>query len=114
MHKSLFLAFAGVIGIAVTAWAQNAPAGNAANGKVLFERTGCYQCHGYAGQGGAAGLKLIPPLEYEPFALQVRTPRQLMPPYSPTQLSDQQLADIYAFVKTLPGPVNRANVPLLQ
>jgi mono/diheme cytochrome c family protein len=25
------------------------------NGKRLFERNGCYQCHGHAGQGGLAG-----------------------------------------------------------
>jgi mono/diheme cytochrome c family protein len=116
VQKSLFLALAGVMGIAVTAtaWAQNAPGGNAANGKMLFEHVGCYQCHGFAGQGGAAGPKLVPALEFEPFALQLRMPRQLMPPYSPQALSDQQVADIHAFVKSLPGPVNRANVPLLQ
>ena len=37
-----------------------APAGNAANGRKLFVSNGCYQCHGYVGQGGNAGAKLAP------------------------------------------------------
>ena len=53
-------------------------------------------------------------MAFEPFELQLRTPRQLMPPYSAAVLSPQQAADIYAFVRTFPAPVNRANVPLLQ
>ena len=36
------------------------PAGNPANGKVLFTKIGCFQCHGYAGQGGRAGASLVP------------------------------------------------------
>ena len=32
--------------------------GNLDNGKRLFVRNGCYQCHGYVGQGGAAGARL--------------------------------------------------------
>jgi mono/diheme cytochrome c family protein len=39
---------------------QNAPAGNAANGRKLFVSFGCYQCHGYEAQGGAAGPRLAP------------------------------------------------------
>jgi cytochrome c len=29
------------------------------NGKRLYVRDGCYECHGYAGQGGA-GVRLAP------------------------------------------------------
>ena len=39
---------------AVSAFAQT-KAGDAGNGKTLFVKNGCYQCHGYAGQGGTAG-----------------------------------------------------------
>ena len=39
----------------LTALAQTKTAdtkvGDAANGKRLFEKNGCYQCHGYWGQG---------------------------------------------------------------
>ena len=51
---------AGVLGLSA-ALAQNAPNGNVANGKKLYETTGCSQCHGYVGQGGAASPKLIDP-----------------------------------------------------
>ena len=33
-------------------------AGNAENGKRLFLRDGCFECHGYAGQGGSAGARI--------------------------------------------------------
>ena len=35
-----------------------APAGNADTGKTLYVSVGCWQCHGYEGQGGAAGPRL--------------------------------------------------------
>ena len=56
--------FAGLL-FATAAMAQGAPNGNAANGKKLFETIGCFECHGYAGQGGAAGPKLIEPPAWE-------------------------------------------------
>ena len=37
---------------------QAAPAGNADTGKKLWSSYGCWQCHGYEGQGGAAGPRL--------------------------------------------------------
>ena len=118
MKRTILLAGAGAVSIAASSLAPialaQAPNGNVANGRALYETTGCYQCHGYVGQGGVAGPKLVPPMAFEPFELQLRTPRQLMPPYSAAVLSPQQAADIYAFVRTFPAPVNRANVPLLQ
>ena len=33
--------------------------GNTANGRKLYLKDGCYECHGYAGQGGA-GARLAP------------------------------------------------------
>jgi len=37
--------------------ASSQTAGNAENGKRIFTKNGCYECHGYAGQGGAAGAR---------------------------------------------------------
>jgi mono/diheme cytochrome c family protein len=103
----------GLLGFSV-ALAQNAPAGNAGNGKKLYESVGCSQCHGYAGQGGAAGPKLIDPTPFPAFAAQLRTPRQVMPPYTERVMSDQQIADIYAHVKTFPLPPDPATIPILR
>nr|TFG55642.1 MAG: hypothetical protein E4H34_00060 [Hyphomicrobiales bacterium] len=93
---------------------QGAPIGDAEHGKVLFEATGCYQCHGYIGQGGAAGPAIAPPLAFEPFEFQLRQPRFVMIPYSEEVLSDQDAADIYAYLASLPPPPDPASIPLLQ
>ena len=96
------------------AFAQGAPRGDTANGKKLFETVGCFECHGYAGQGGGAGPKLINPPAWEAFIVQVRTPRQVMPPFTNKVLSDQQAADIYSYIQTFPKPPDPKTIPLLQ
>jgi ubiquinol-cytochrome c reductase cytochrome c subunit len=105
---------AGVL-TANAAFAQaDTPRGNAANGKKLFETIGCFECHGYVGQGGGAGPKLVEPPAYAAYIVQLRTPRQVMPPYTARVLNDQQAADIYAHLLTLPKPVDAKTIPLLQ
>ena len=96
------------------AFAQDTPRGNAANGKKLFETVGCFECHGWAGQGGGAGPKLIYPPAYPAFVVQLRTPRNIMPPFTAKVLTDQQAADIYAYVATFPKPPDPKTIPLLQ
>jgi ubiquinol-cytochrome c reductase cytochrome c subunit len=103
-----------VVAFAGGAAAQDTPQGNVANGKALYASTGCYQCHGFAGQGGAAGPKLNPPTPWEPWLLQLRTPRFVMPPYAAGVLSDQQAADIYAYVRTFPVPPDPSTIRILQ
>src|SRR5262245_32135570 len=84
--------------------AQNAPAGDAENGKKIFARYGCYQCHGYVGQGGA-GPRLAPrPLAFAGFSRYVRRPTDQMPPYTAKVVSDKELADIYAYLLSIPQP----------
>ncbi|HLH75735.1 MAG TPA: c-type cytochrome [Candidatus Binataceae bacterium] len=92
-----------------------APSGSAARGKLLFIKVGCYECHDYAGEGSVfTGPSLSPnPLPYPAFAAQVRLPRQYMPKYPVKYLSEQQLADIYAYVRSLPPPPALKNLPLL-
>ena len=97
--------------------AQSAPsAGNAAHGKQLFKTDGCYQCHGYVGQGGGiAGPRLgPPPIAYEAFTAQLRHPRAEMPPYEAQILPDKDAADIYAYLQTLPKPKPVKDIPLLN
>lgn len=107
---------AATIGFAGAASAQSAvPAGNSAHGKELFANDGCYQCHGYLGQGGIAGLRLgPPPIAYEAFVGQLRHPRAEMPPYEAPILSDKDAADIYAYLQSLPKPPPAKDVPLLN
>ncbi len=71
-------------------------------GQRLYESKGCYQCHGYAGQGGVAGPRLAPePIPIEAFRAIVRKPPNVMPAYSPRVLSDEELKAIYRFVASL-------------
>ena len=105
---------AGLIVASSAAMAQDTPRGNVANGKKLFETVGCFECHGWAGQGGAAGPKLINPPAYPAFIVQLRTPRNIMPPFTAKVLTDQQAADIYSYVSTFPKPPDPKTIPLLQ
>ena len=93
-----------------------APAGNAQHGKTVYTADGCYECHGLVAQGGAGtGPKLGPnPIPYAAFSFQVRSPRDEMPPYTAKVLSDADLADIYAFVQSVPQPPKVDSIPLLK
>jgi mono/diheme cytochrome c family protein len=86
--------------------AAEALAGNAENGKRIFTKYGCYECHGREGQGSTmTGPRLgPPPIPFEVFASYVRKPMREMPPYTAKVVSDQELVDIYAFLQSRPHP----------
>jgi ubiquinol-cytochrome c reductase cytochrome c subunit len=79
-------------------------------------KIGCNQCHGNEGHGGAAGPRLgpAPMLAFRAFANYVRAPRGEMPPYTAKVLSDQELADMYAFLVERARPPALNTIPLLQ
>ena len=94
---------------------QQEYAGNADNGKRLYVHNGCYECHGYAGQGGAAGTHLAAlPLSAQAVIGYVRRPAGQMPPYTVKVMSDNELTDVWAFLKTLPVPKPAKDIPLLS
>jgi len=109
--KSLLL----LLILGITALAQN-KAGDAANSKRLLERNGCYQCHGYWGQGGNAGARLAQTrLPFPAFSAFVRNPPSgSMPPFRAKVMSDQELADVYAYIKSIPEPKPAKDIPLLN
>lgn len=94
-----------------------APAGNVESGKRLYVSAGCELCHNGQGQGGGPGPRLAPNpnmLAFKVFVQRAREPVNSMPPYTSKVLSDQQLADIYAFLQTVPKPPDVSTIPLLQ
>jgi len=84
------------------------------NIKALFVKNGCYQCHNYEGHGGAAGARLAPnPLPFRAFVNYVRSPRGDMPPYTSKVMSEQDLADVHAYLRSRPRPAAVSSIPLL-
>jgi mono/diheme cytochrome c family protein len=93
-------------------------AASAEKGKTAFVQHGCWQCHGFEGQGSvvtSGGKVLAPdPLAFEAFVAFVRTTNRAMPPYSETILSNNDLADIYAYLQSIPKPADYKTIPLLN
>lgn len=97
-----------------TAVAQTST-GSAEKGKAAYVQNGCWQCHGFVGQGGIAGVKLAPnpkPIEY--IQAFVRNSVGPMPKYSEKILSNQDLIDIHAYLKSIPQGPDYKSIPLLN
>lgn len=91
-----------------------APAGRIDSGATLYKKVGCYQCHANEGQGGLAGPRIGPnPVSYARFVQYIRNPTGDMPPYTAKVLSNQDLADIYAFLEARPRPPAVDTIPQL-
>ena len=90
-------------------------AGSAEKGKAAFVRHGCWQCHGFLGQGGVAGPRLAPnPMPLEAMSVFVRNTRGGMPPFQKEILSDADLADIHAYLASQPKARDYKSIPLLN
>ena len=98
--------------------AQDAPHGDAGNGKRIYLAVGCFTCHGRSGQGGAlngpAPILASTALPFDGFKGQIRDPSNDMPAYSDALLSDKDIADIFAFVESLPGPRSPKDISILN
>jgi ubiquinol-cytochrome c reductase cytochrome c subunit len=99
-----------------TAAAAPAPAGNAARGKADFLRYGCYECHGTVGQGNyGTGARLAPhPLPWAAVNAYVRKPSGNMPSFSEKILPTSDLADIYAYLSSIPAGKPYTQLPILN
>ena len=83
--------------------------GDAVAGNATYLRVGCWTCHGYAAQGGVGTGPALAgkPYTFEIFANFLRAPYNLMPPYTAKVLSDDEVRDILAFVKSKPDDRSR-------
>ncbi len=115
MRRLSFFVVAIVFVIAVD---HGALAASAEKGRAAFMKYGCWQCHGTQGQGSiatSAGKVLAPnPLPYDAFSAFVRSTNRAMPPYSDKILPDEDLADIHAYLSSIPKPEDAKNIPLLN
>jgi mono/diheme cytochrome c family protein len=96
---------------------ETAPTGNAETGKKIFTKDGCYECHGREGQGAAqaSGPRIGPPQRFlRSFINYVRQPTGQMPPFTMQVISDQEIADIYAYLQSRPKATPSKDIPLLN
>jgi ubiquinol-cytochrome c reductase cytochrome c subunit len=107
---ALFAVFAFWTGVAS---AQAPVSGDAQTGKQLYLKYSCYACHSYDGHGGA-GPRLVPlAMTATRFTAYVHNPRR-MPPYTDKVLTDAQLADLFAYIKSMPASPPADQIPLLK
>src|ERR1700756_3099942 len=85
-------------GVTTLVRAQDAPPGDAAEGKRIYLAGGGFPCHGRSGQGGAlngpAPILAKTAMPFDGFKGQLRQPVNDMPAYAQIVMSDQQIADI--------------------
>ena len=113
----LLLAVLVVFGVSTVFAQEKAPAGSAERGYQAYMKVQCYTCHGTVGQGAdrGTGPKLAPnPVSYATFVQQMRTPRQDMPAYRKQFVSDQDLADMYAYLVSIKPSPTAKDIPLLE
>jgi mono/diheme cytochrome c family protein len=116
MRKALHSVFAAAV-LATFATAHAEPAGSAERGKALFMKNTCFSCHGTEGQGGerGAGPKLAPDVfPYAAFEMQLRNPRGVMPRYPEKFVSEQDAADIHAYLMSIRKGPDAKEIPALS
>src|SRR3954447_8658108 len=93
-----------------------AVAADATKGKQNFMKYGCWQCHGTQGQGSpVSGPKLAPgPLPLEAMSAFIRNSRRAMPPYKEDVLPAADLADIHAYLASIPPAADFRTIDLLK
>ncbi len=77
---------------------------------------GCYQCHGYEGQGARpTGPRIAPePLPFAVFSTWVRHPPEVMPAYSRDVRSEDKLERIHEYLISIPPPPDVSTLPALS
>ena len=88
---------------------------SAERGQKTFMRVGCYQCHGSDGKGNDAGTALTPdPLPPEAIANFIRYSPGRMPMYPEEVVSDAEIADIVAYLESVPPPPEPDSIAILR
>jgi mono/diheme cytochrome c family protein len=118
MHSVRFIALLFAFAAGGSAFAQDASGGDPGKGKQTYITNGCAYCHGTVGQGGGGrtgGLRLARMgIAFPAFLNQLRHPVNEMPPYVESALPEKDVADIYAYIASLPPPPDVATIPILK
>ncbi|MSP93637.1 MAG: c-type cytochrome [Alphaproteobacteria bacterium] len=112
------LIFAALLAVASGAVLAAQASGDVAKGRQVYVEKGCAYCHGTVGQGGGGrlgGLRLANMgIALPAFTEQLRHPRDEMPPYVESVLPDREVADIFAYIGSLPPPQPASSIPILN
>jgi mono/diheme cytochrome c family protein len=100
---------------AQTGGASAPSAPDAKKGGALYQKYGCWECHGYTGATGNGATLVTTSFNANGFTNYIRAPRTAgMPIYSAKIVPDTEAADIFAFIKTFKKPAEAKDIPLLQ
>lgn len=99
--------------------------GSVENGELQYYNFGCYGCHGFNATmrvplvGDASGIMSSPALFLDYLRLRADqnpvNPKNSMPHYSVSTLSDEQALDIYAYIKSIKDdPPKLEDNPVMQ
>jgi|GEM_PF-294729 len=113
VRVSVALSVCVVAASSIASVAQDGVSGDATRGRSLYLETRCYYCHGRAGQGGQGPTLAQTVLPYAGFRQIVRVPYGAMPAYSSKVLAEEDLLNIYAYVKSLPGSRPGKDLPAI-
>ncbi len=89
---------------------------NPTDGQRLFTKYGCAECHLSHGQGSRpTGVRLAPAqIPLSAFVNYVRQPTGEMPPYTEKTVSNEELAEMYSFLHSVPQPSSWKAILLLN
>ncbi len=77
------------------------PAGNVENGQKWYKMNNCNACHGEKGNDGRGPNIAAIDMSFGSFVKKLRKKdAPIMPPYPESKISEQDAADIYAFLKS--------------
>src|SRR5712692_9707607 len=83
-----------------------------AGGQYWFGRYGCTACHGGDGKGTLIGVPVVArpdsTLTADFITRQIRTPRDVMPDFSPEVVSDEKLQALITYIGTLEARASAA------
>jgi len=91
--------------------------GDAAAGKQAYTEYACHYCHGTMGQGSlpTVGPRVARlPRSFDSFKNYLRRPTGRMSSYPTKVIGDDTLADIYAYLQSVPEPPKPLPAPLAQ
>ncbi len=85
--------------------------GNPANGQNLFFSLGCNVCHGDSGEGLVGPTIAMTVVPLDRVIEQYREPLEAMTEFTPDQVSDEEIADIYAWLQSVERPPAADEIP---